>query len=180
MRDTMYSRGRIAALVACVAVGALIVAGCGGGGSTTSAGATGASGAAGSEPLSKDEFISQANAICADTNQKVQALQALPQNAQLSDAVPVLTQVLGLAKDSEAKLDALTPPAELQQERDKLVANAAKEQALAEKLITAAKANDASQFQSLTQQLDALDNQDNAIAKSIGLTECAKHVEPQG
>jgi len=32
----------------------------------------------------------------------------------------------------------------------------------------------------LGQELDALDKQDNEIASSIGLTECAKDISPHG
>jgi hypothetical protein len=37
-----------------------------------------------------------------------------------------------------------------------------------------------SEVQVLGQQLDALNKQDNTISSSIGLTECAKDVSPQG
>jgi hypothetical protein len=181
VRDTIFSRVRIAAVAGCIAAGALAVVGCGGGGdSTSSTGASGASGASGSEPLSKDEFVSQANAICADVNDKIEALQQPPQNPQVSELVPVFTQELAITREGETKLEALTPPSELQDERDKLVANTRKAEALVDKIIAAAKANDASQAQSLAQQLDALNKQDNQIAESIGLTECAKDVSPQG
>jgi len=171
----------MAAIVGCISVAGLLVAGCGGGASSsTTTGASGASGASGSAPLSKEEFVSQANSICADVNDQIEALQAPPDNAQVSELVPLLTQELAIARDAEAKLEALTPPSELQDERDKLVENTKKEEALADKIIAAAKANDASQAQSLGQQLDALNKQDNSISSSIGLTECAKDVSPQG
>ena len=179
MRDTIFSRVRIAVVAGCIAVAALLVAGCGGGSSSTT-GASGASGASGSAPLSKEEFVSQANAICADTNDQIEALEAPPQGASVQEVVPLLTQELAIARDSAAKLEELTPPGELQAERDKLVANTNKEEALAVKIVAAAKANDADQAQSLGQQLDALDKQDNGIANSIGLTECTKDVSPQG
>ena len=180
MRRSIIDRFGLAAVAGCVAVGALAVAGCGGGGSSSTTGASGASGASGSAPLSKQEFVSQANAICADVNNKIESLQQPPQNAQVSELVPLLTQELAIAREAASKLEALTPPSELQNERDKLVANTQKEEALADKLIAAAKANDSSQAQALGQQLDALNKQDNSISSSIGLTECAKDASPQG
>jgi hypothetical protein len=181
VRRSIINRIGLAAIAGCIAAGSLAVAGCGGGDDTTTTGAGGASGASGSAPLSKEEFISQANAICADANGQIQALEAPPQNAQsVTEVVPFLEQGFAIASDSATRLEALTPPSELQSERDKLVADTNKQKALTEKLIAAAKADDASQFQALSQQIDAIDKRDDAIARSIGVTECAKNVDPQG
>jgi hypothetical protein len=181
VQSTLFNRIGLAAMVGCIAVGSLAIAGCGGGDDTSTTGASGASGAGGGTPLTEEEFVSQANALCAEANQQVEALEPVPENAQsLSEAVPLLTQGVALARESSAKLNALVPPAELQDERDQLVANGKKELALAEKEVAAAKANDTAQFEAIRQQLDALSKEDDQIAKSIGLTECAKHVEPQG
>jgi hypothetical protein len=180
VQRSITKRIGVAAIAACIVVGALAVTGCGGGDSSSTTGASGASGASGSAPLSKDEFVSQANAICADTNDKIEALQQPPQNPQASELVPLLTQELAIARDAATELEALTPPSELQDERDKLVANTDKQEALAAQIIAAAKANDASQAQSLGQQLEALNKENNSISSSIGLTECAKDASPQG
>jgi hypothetical protein len=181
VRTSIINRIGLAAIAGCVAVGSLALAGCGGGDDTTSAGTTGASGVAGTEPLSKEEFVSQANAICADASQQIEALEAPPENAQsLTEVVPFFTQGLAIARETAAELEALTPPAELQDERDQLVADAKKELALAAKQLAGLKANDAAQFEALKGQVDAIEKKDDRIASSIGLTECAKDVKPQG
>jgi hypothetical protein len=181
VRRSIINRIGLAVIAGCIAAGSLAVAGCGGGDDTTTTGAGGASGASGATPLSKEEFISQANAICADANGQIEALEAPPQNAQsVTEVVPFLEQGFAIASDSATKLEAPTPPSELQSERDELVADTKKKIALTEKAIAAAKADDASQFQALSQQVEAIDNKDDALASSIGITECAKNVDAQG
>jgi hypothetical protein len=183
VRTTITSRIGLAAIAGCVALGSLAVAGCGGGSSSTTdaSGASGASGVAGSTPLSKDQFLSQANAICSDVNQKVEALKAPPENPQsAAEVVPFLVQGLSVARTGATQLEALNPPPEFQDERDQLVANTKKQLVLTGKAIAAAKANDTSQFQSIANQINAINKQDNEIASSMGLTECAKDAEPQG
>jgi hypothetical protein len=66
-------------LLAAVLAAGLIAAGCGGdddedttAATTTEAGATGATGAAGGEPLSKSEFVEQADRICRQGDQEIQ------------------------------------------------------------------------------------------------------------
>src|SRR4051812_3226990 len=76
----MSRRSRVFSLPAAIlAIGAIAIAiaiaGCGGGGDSTTA-STGASGAtgAGGTALSQADFVSQANAACADANSQVEAL----------------------------------------------------------------------------------------------------------
>src|SRR3954453_3608024 len=74
-------RALSAALLATCAAAAIAIAGCGGGDDTssTTAGVSGAPGASGGA-LSQDEFVSQANAICADANSQIEALPTLTSN----------------------------------------------------------------------------------------------------
>lgn len=53
-------------------VAGLVLAGCGGGSSSTTTGASGTSGAQGAA-LSKSEFVSKGNAVCAKGNQEINA-----------------------------------------------------------------------------------------------------------
>ena len=177
MRRNIINRFGLAAIAGCVAVGALALAGCGGGSSSST---TGASGASGSAPLSQSAFVSQANALCKEGNTKVEALKPPPSGGTPSDFVPYLTQSVAITQPLLASLEALTPPSNLQSDWDKLIADAKAKAALAEKALAAAKANDSSQFNAAIKQLQALSGQDDALTRSIGLTECAKHPQPQG
>jgi hypothetical protein len=113
-------KNRIALIAALVcAAFALAVAGCGGGddsssttaSSTTPAGATGASGT----PLTKDQFIQQADAICKQGNETIDAAASQvfggqqPTAAQIEQfanetAIPAIQEELD-------GISALTPPA---------------------------------------------------------------------
>jgi hypothetical protein len=53
-------------------------------------------------------------------------------------------------------------------------------EALVQKAVAAAKANDTSQFSAAIKQVQATAGQGDAPAQSIGLTECAKNPQPQG
>jgi len=68
-------------------VAGLVLAGCGGGSSSSTTGASGTSGAQGAA-LSKSEFVAKGNAICAQGNQEIQAAgqKAFPKGQQPTQA----------------------------------------------------------------------------------------------
>jgi hypothetical protein len=174
VRDTIFSRFRFAMVAGCVVVAAVVVAGCGGG-SSSSTGASGASGASGAA-LSKDEFVSQANAICKEANDKIASLKALASN-QLSDVQATLKEELPVNQAAYDKFTALTPPQELQAQFDQLVATAKAQIALVQQLVNT---NDVNQANTIIAQGKTLGDKFDSTAQSMGLTECAKDVSPQG
>jgi hypothetical protein len=179
VRRNIVNRIGLAVIAGCIAVGALAFAGCGGG-SSTSTGASGASGASGAAPLSQDEFVSQANAACKESNDKVAALKAPSATASIQDQIPTLEQDIAIANDTYTHLNAITPPSNLQAKYTAYL-NAGKGQiAFANQLLDAAKANDTSKLQQIAPKLNAGKAQADAQAKALGLTECAKDVRPQG
>jgi hypothetical protein len=179
VRRTIVNRIGLAAIAGCIAVGALALAGCGGG-SSTSTGASGASGASGSAPLSQDEFVSQANAACKESNDKVAALKAPSATSSIQDQIPVLEQNIAIANDTYTKMSAITPPSNLQSKYAAYLSDAKGQIALANQLLDAAKANDTSKLQQIATKINAGNAQTNSEAKALGLTECAKDVRPQG
>jgi hypothetical protein len=176
----IVNRIGLAAIAGCVAVGALAFAGCGGGSSTSTTGASGASGAAGSTPLSQSDFVSQANAACKEGNDKIEALQALPSNPDLSDLANLTAEQITIANGVYGQLSAITPPSSLQSKFAAYLANGKSQIAVAQQLESAAKSGDTSQVKALAQKLAAGTDQGNSDAKALGLAECAKQVSPQG
>jgi len=170
----MRYRLRIGVLAG-VAAMAIAIAGCGGDDDTTDTGATGASGASGTA-LTQEEFVSQANAICADANSQVEALQA-PGN-DIQSAGDYASQVVDISAPLIEQMAALVPPADLQAQFDDYVQSVRDQSDLAQQLADAADAGDTQQAQSIAQQLQAADN--DPQAKALGLTECAKDAHPQG
>lgn len=93
---------------------ALFAAGCGGGDSTTDSGASGASGASGSAALTKDEFITQADALCKTGDEVINtAGQAFgssqPSGAELKQFVD--TTLVPTIQSELDGIKSLTPPA---------------------------------------------------------------------
>jgi hypothetical protein len=179
VRTSVINRVGLAAIAGCIAVGALAVAGCGGGDDSSTTGASGASGAAGATPLSQDEFVSQANAACKEANDQVEALELPPDSAPVSDLAPVFQQGVDIQNATYDKVAALTPPSDLQADFSAYLAQAKVGIANTEKAVTAAKANDAEQVQALIQDTQDREARSDDLARSLGLDECAKDVQPQ-
>jgi hypothetical protein len=178
VRTGIINRIGLAAVAAFVAVGALAVAGCGGGGDDSSTtGASGASGASGSTPLSQDEFVSQANAACADANQQVESLTAPADSAPIESLAPFLEKEVAIAGELLGKLSAITPPEDLQSDYDEFLASGKSQIATAQDAADAAKSGDTQAVQAAVQELSS--NKDDQMAKSLGLTECAQDAQPQ-
>jgi hypothetical protein len=167
-------RGRVihgVGFVVVVTVTAAIVAGCGGGSSST--GASGATGAA----LSQQEFTSQANAICKTVNEQTKTIAAPTDLPSLADAAAKQIESINAAY---AKLTALAPPSESASTYSKWLAGIKTQIGLAGQVEAAAKAGDQTKVQDVGNQLQAANKKSDAEARSIGLTECAKNVQPQG
>jgi hypothetical protein len=162
-----------------VIAGAMAVAGCGGGDSSSSTGASGASGTAGGTPLSQDEFVSQANAACADANTKLEALKA-PTPGDLQSLGTFTAQLLPIGADLEAKLTTITPPTDLQAQYANYLSGQKAGFELATQISQAAKSGASSKIAPLGQKLSSINDKSNTEADALGLTECAKKVTPQG
>jgi hypothetical protein len=112
----MKNRPSILIALACASL-ALVVAGCGGGDdssstTTTSSTSAGTTDTTGGTPLTKDEFIAQADAICAAGDKTIDAAgQALGQNPseeQITQAISE-TVVPTISGEFDA-IEELTPP----------------------------------------------------------------------
>jgi hypothetical protein len=115
-----------------------------------------------------------------EANTKQEALKPPPTGGPASGFEPFITQSLAITQPLLTQLEALTPPSNLQSDWDKLLADAKAKEALVQKALAAAKANDTSQFSAAIKQVQATAGQGDALAQSIGLTECAKNPQPRG
>ena len=132
------------------AVIAIALSGCGGGGKS---------------------FEQKANDICKDFNKTQKSIGAPKSVAELKTYAP---KVKAAFNDSLAKLRALDPPKDKAAQYKALLASGAAQVALFDQLVTAATTGDKEQVQAIAAQGDANNKKANAIAKSIGLDECAK------
>lgn len=141
--------------VAVLAV-AVAAAGCGGGGSKT---------------LSKQEYGSQLNTICADYNAQV---KAIGQPGNLTELAGKGPKLLDEFKKAIAKAEKLKPPAELKADADKFISEAKQLTGVLSDLIDAAKKNDTTKIAQLGSKADALSKDSDALGKSLGAPACAQ------
>jgi hypothetical protein len=136
-----------------VAVGITLIAGCGGGGS------------------SSDNFVADADGICkkADAQQK-----AVAQPTKTSQVGPYLDKVEPILTDGISQLSGLTPPSDQKDTYDKWVANL-KQQETQFKAAQATAKSDPSKAVTMLQGQKTLSDQGNALAKQLGLKECGKN-----
>ena len=145
---------KITALIV-LAVAAVFLAACGGGGDNR---------------LSKEDFQQQANAICKRYDAKIKALGTPTSVADIPDfvekGVPLIRQGL-------AELRALKPPAELEDDYNQMLDETEKAIPAARKLADAAAKQDAAAVQEALQEGNAADNASDRIATKLGLSDCA-------
>jgi hypothetical protein len=138
-------------LVAC----ALVVAACGG---------------SSSKRLSRSEFVSKGNAVCAKYNDKLKAL-AQPRNAK--EFADLVHNGKALIKQEIAELRKLKPPAAQQSTFDDMLVGAEDGLPILDQMETAARSGDLRQAQQLDSKLGVKDSQVNGVARRLGLTTCA-------
>ena len=142
-----------------VAALALLAAGCGGGGS---------------DRLSKSEFITRADAICAKYEQRVRsAMKGIPAGSatQLAGAIERVLPVIHTGND---ELRALVPPENLQDRFDHWMQISDGEVDAAKKLHDALRRNDQPAVQAAFTQLQQKDAAQDRLARAeLGLKGCA-------
>jgi hypothetical protein len=144
-------RGSVAALVGVIV---LLTAGCGGGAE---------------EPLSKAEFQSQANAICAKYEKQ---LNALGTPSSIDEIPDLVQQALVILNKEIDEIAALNPPDELQSDFDKLIAASNRTKAAANDLSAAAKSGDQAAVQKALEDGNAASDEADQLATGLGLGEC--------
>jgi len=137
----------------------LLLAGCGGGSSSSG------------QPLTRDQYASQADAICSKYKQKTGALS---RPATLTDLADVADQVLPLLDAARGELRALRPPSAEQataqawlDEFDLIVQDV-------KNIRDKAKNNDTAGVQAAAQPALKHDQHANELAAQLGMTVCSK------
>jgi hypothetical protein len=178
VRRNIFHRLGIGGIAVGLAIATMAVAGCGSS-STSTTGASGATGASGGTPLSQQDFVSQADAACKEGNDKIAALKA-PTSSDLSSISSFAAQGLAIDNEIYAKLAAVTPPSDLQAKYSAYLNEAKTQIAAVSQLKDAADAGDSQKVQSIANQISSANDSLDSQAKQLGLTECAKNVQPQG
>lgn len=134
---------------------ACLAAGCGGGGG---------------DRLSQEEFRQQANAICEKYDKKIQALGS-PQSP--ADIPAYVQKGIPLLRQGIAELRALNPPADVEDDYNRMLDATAKAIPAAEKLADAAEKNDAAAVQDAIKEGQQADDASDELAAKLKLDRCA-------
>ncbi len=132
--------------------------------------AAGCMGGDGDDRLSEEEYLREADAICASYDER---LNSLPEPTNLTGLERVAGQALALASEGVERLRALKPPEELQAQVDEWIERNEENVRKIRELREAAAQKQAQRVQELASA--AADNEDeaDALAKEIGLRACA-------
>jgi hypothetical protein len=132
--------------------------------------ATACGGGSGSSArLSREQFQSQANAICAKYQKQ---LDALEQPTSLDEIPDLVDQALVVLNKEIDEIAALNPPEELQSDFDKMIAATDKTKAAADDLSSAAKAGDQTAVQKALEEGNAASAEADQLAGGLGLESC--------
>jgi hypothetical protein len=134
---------------------AALAAGCGGGGGGG---------------LSQEEFQQQANAICEKYDKKIQAL-GTPQSP--ADIPAYVQKGIPLLRQGIAELRALNPPADVEDDYNRMLNQTAKAIPAAEKLADAAEKGDAAAVQDAIKEGQQADDASDGLATKLKLDQCA-------
>jgi hypothetical protein len=146
---------RSSAALAGVAV--LVLAGCGGGG--------------GGQRLGRDAYLTKANAVCSTANA---ALRKVPAPVSISGIPAYVDRALPALDRAISRLHAFRPPAALQKDVDRWLSALAELRSTLAADRSAAGRNDAKKVAALGAAGASTTRRANALASSIGLTDCAR------
>jgi hypothetical protein len=144
-------RGAAAALVGVLV---LLATACGGGGSDAR--------------LSREQFESQANAICDKYQTQLNQLKSPTSLEEIPDFVDHALAIL----NKEVAITALNPPADLQTEFDAMIAASNDTKAAADDLSQAARDGDQAAVQKALDEGNAASKKADQIATQLGLDSC--------
>ena len=140
---------------------ARVLAGCGGGDGDDGGGTA----------LTKDEFVAQADAICKEYEEKLNALgtpQSQEELAEFADrSVPI-------AEEGQSKLEELTPPAGLQDAYDEWLAQGDNAVDIVQRLERAAQEGDEQEIQQIAAEAQTADERSKELATQLGFQDCSR------
>jgi hypothetical protein len=121
--------------------------------------------------LSADQFRQQADAICRQYEDKINALGSPSSLADLGDFVD---KVVPIIEEGNDKLAGLQPPEELAGDWNRAMDLQDQNLGVAKDLQEAIHDRDPTKVQELLSKLEETDAQSNQIARNMGLEECAQ------
>lgn len=159
----------------------LLAAGCGGGDDT----AAETSASDGGEPLSKSEWIEQADAICAGTDAETDELEAEIEELEGGpEDVEALAQLAGILRaggevirNQVNQLRELEPPADDEETIDEMLSTVEANAALAESMADSLESGEIEEFEGTNEEADANNTTAKQMAEDYGLEVCGSAAE---
>jgi hypothetical protein len=149
----------ITALLALIALAALAAAGCGGDGGD------------GGDRLSAAEFREEADAICAEYDQKI---QDLGEPESLDDLNSFIERAIPIIEEGFNKLDELQPPEELEADWNRAMDINSENLQLTRDLQAAAESGNAERVQEILAQAGNNEEEKDRLARELGLQRCGQ------
>ena len=129
-----------------------------------------------SGPLTKDEFIAQADQICADatasTDAQEEEFNSAIEGEDLEAAADLLTEGNTTVEDAIAEIEALEPPEEDQATVDEFIELSHQQADLGTELADAVRAGDGATIDELSAQANDLEEQSDTLADDYGMVDC--------
>jgi hypothetical protein len=119
--------------------------------------------------LSREEFVAEADAICAEFDQRVQEIE---QPQSLDDVERYADEAQPLIEEGMTELRELKPPEELQEQWDAYIASSEQSVDFLDELREAGAAGDPERIQEIAQEVSEVNDEANGIARELGLEDC--------
>jgi hypothetical protein len=139
----------------CIALGvtaAILVAGCGG-----------------DDRLTREEFVSEAEAICEEFDQR---LEDVPEPESADDVERFADEARPVIEDGLAELRALQPPEELEEQWNELMDKNDEALEVLDDLSQAAASADEARLQEISEEASRQDAETDRMARAMGLENC--------
>jgi hypothetical protein len=139
----------------CIALGitaAIVIAGCGG-----------------DDRLTREEFVSEAEAICEEFDQR---LEDVPDPESADDVERYVDEARPVIEDGLGELRALQPPEELEEQWDELMDRNDEALEVLDDLSEAAASADEARLQEISEEASRQDAETDRMARAIGLENC--------
>ena len=137
---------------------------------TSTALAVGAGCGGGGDRLSREELVSEADAICAEYEAE---LGALAEPESLADFERLVQDAKPIVENGIESLQALEPPEDLEDEFDEWISRNEENVAAIEDLQEAVAERDEQRIQEIVRQIDENEQEADELAAEIGLDDCA-------
>jgi hypothetical protein len=127
------------------------------------------SGCGGDDGLTREEFISEAEAICEEFDQRVGEVN---EPASADDVERYVNEVRPVVENGLNELTELQPPEELEEQWNELVAMNDESLEALDDLSQAAANRDEARLQEIVEEASRRDSESDSIAREIGLENC--------